>query len=224
MALEVVFLARGPSGLLLYNGQKTDGRGDFVSLALRDGHLEFRYDLGKGAAAIRCAGGVAGLGRCRRPAWHSRYPLPRSKEPVALGTWTRVSLERNGRKGAMRVGDGPRVLGESPVSVPAVGPPPPPPRSSSSRRCGGSHATLTELFSLPSVLCLCLSALCSLALLCNPHPALRMSEIPKGTGLPARSSAHLFASPPPSLHPSLLHSVAPPQLSPHRPRLGLTTS
>lgn len=36
---------------------------------------------------------------------------------MALGTWTRVSLERNGRKGAMRVGDGPRVLGESPVSV-----------------------------------------------------------------------------------------------------------
>ncbi|XP_032969711.1 agrin isoform X2 [Rhinolophus ferrumequinum] len=91
MELEVVFLARGPSGLLLYNGQKTDGRGDFVSLALRDHYLEFRYDLGKGAAIIR------------------------SKEPVALGTWTSVSLERNGRKGAMRVGDGPRVLGESPV-------------------------------------------------------------------------------------------------------------
>uniref|UniRef100_A0A8C2YQ92 Agrin n=1 Tax=Chinchilla lanigera TaxID=34839 RepID=A0A8C2YQ92_CHILA len=91
MVLEVVFLARGPSGLLLYNGQKTDGRGDFVSLALRDWHLEFRYDLGKGAAVIR------------------------SKEPVAIGIWTKVSLERNGRKGAMRVGDGPRVLGESPV-------------------------------------------------------------------------------------------------------------
>uniref|UniRef100_A0A2K6T9U7 Agrin n=1 Tax=Saimiri boliviensis boliviensis TaxID=39432 RepID=A0A2K6T9U7_SAIBB len=94
MALEVVFLARGPSGLLLYNGQKTDGKGDFVSLALQDRHLEFRYDLGKGAAVIR------------------------SKEPITLGAWTRVSLERNGRKGAMRVGDGPRVLGESPVSVP----------------------------------------------------------------------------------------------------------
>eukprot|EP00071_Canis_lupus_P005900 XP_005620419.1 agrin isoform X4 [Canis lupus familiaris] len=92
LALEVVFLARGPSGLLLYNGQKTDGKGDFVSLALHDRFLEFRYDLGKGAAVIR------------------------SKEPVALDTWTRVSLERNGRKGAMRVSDGPRVLGESPKS------------------------------------------------------------------------------------------------------------
>ena len=55
---------------------------------------------------------------------------------MALDTWTRVSLERSGRKGAMRVSDGPRVLGESPVSVPgAVDLPPPtplPPSSSSS--------------------------------------------------------------------------------------------
>ncbi|GAB1289362.1 Agrin [Apodemus speciosus] len=91
MALEMVFLARGPSGLLLYNGQKTDGKGDFVSLALHNRHLEFRYDLGKGAAVIR------------------------SKEPISLGTWVRVFLERNGRKGALQVGDGPRVLGESPL-------------------------------------------------------------------------------------------------------------
>lgn len=49
---------------------------------------------------------------------HGAPSCPRNKEPVALGTWTTVSLERNGRKGAMRVGDGPRVLGESPVSVP----------------------------------------------------------------------------------------------------------
>ncbi|KAG8505493.1 LOW QUALITY PROTEIN: Agrin, partial [Galemys pyrenaicus] len=91
MALEVVLLARAPSGLVLYNGQKTDGKGDFVSLALRDGHLEFRYDLGKGTAVIR------------------------SQEPVALGAWTRVALERSGRKGSLRIGDGQRVLGESPV-------------------------------------------------------------------------------------------------------------
>lgn len=53
--MEVVFLTNSPNGLLFYNGQKTDGKGDFVSLALHDGHLEYRYDLGKGAAVIRYA-------------------------------------------------------------------------------------------------------------------------------------------------------------------------
>lgn len=47
-------------------------------------------------------------------------PFCRSKEPIALGTWVRVFLERNGRKGALQVGDGPRVLGESPVSIQAM--------------------------------------------------------------------------------------------------------
>lgn len=53
LTMEVVFLTSSPNGLLFYNGQKTDGKGDFVSLALHDGHLEYRYDLGKGAAVIR---------------------------------------------------------------------------------------------------------------------------------------------------------------------------
>uniref|UniRef100_F7CAL5 Agrin n=1 Tax=Ornithorhynchus anatinus TaxID=9258 RepID=F7CAL5_ORNAN len=91
MEMEVIFLAKSPSGLLFYNGQRTDGRGDFVSLALHDGHLEFRYDLGKGTAVIR------------------------SRELITLDTWTSVSLERNDRKGVLRVNGGERVLGESPV-------------------------------------------------------------------------------------------------------------
>ncbi|NXO13306.1 AGRIN protein, partial [Oriolus oriolus] len=91
MSMEVVFLARSPSGMIFYNGQKTDGKGDFVSLALHEGHLEYRYDLGKGAAVLR------------------------SKEPVPLNTWISVLLERSGRKGVLRVNNGERVMGESPV-------------------------------------------------------------------------------------------------------------
>lgn len=53
LSMEVVFLAKSPSGMIFYNGQKTDGKGDFVSLALHDGYLEYRYDLGKGAAVLR---------------------------------------------------------------------------------------------------------------------------------------------------------------------------
>ncbi|NXI04242.1 AGRIN protein, partial [Pachycephala philippinensis] len=92
MSMEVVFLAKNPSGMIFYNGQKTDGKGDFVSLALHEGHLEYRYDLGKGAAVLR------------------------SKEPVPLNTWVSVLLERSGRKGVLRVNNGERVMGESPVS------------------------------------------------------------------------------------------------------------
>uniref|UniRef100_A0A8C3LAK7 Agrin n=1 Tax=Chrysolophus pictus TaxID=9089 RepID=A0A8C3LAK7_CHRPC len=91
MSMEVVFLAKSPSGMIFYNGQKTDGKGDFVSLALHDGYLEYRYDLGKGAAVLR------------------------SKEPVPLNTWISVLLERSGRKGVMRINNGERVMGESPV-------------------------------------------------------------------------------------------------------------
>uniref|UniRef100_A0A8C3UFV7 Agrin n=1 Tax=Catharus ustulatus TaxID=91951 RepID=A0A8C3UFV7_CATUS len=90
MSMELVFLAKSPTGMIFYNGQKSDGKGDFVSLALREGHLEYRYDLGKGPALLR------------------------SREPVPLDTWVRVQLERSGRKGVLRVNDGPRVTGESP--------------------------------------------------------------------------------------------------------------
>ncbi|NXO75657.1 AGRIN protein, partial [Sitta europaea] len=92
MAMEVVFLAKKPDGMIFYNGQKTDGKGDFVSLALHEGHLEYRYDLGKGPALLR------------------------SKEPVPLNTWVSVQLERSGRKGELRVNNSHRVTGESPKS------------------------------------------------------------------------------------------------------------
>uniref|UniRef100_A0A8C5SY80 Agrin n=1 Tax=Laticauda laticaudata TaxID=8630 RepID=A0A8C5SY80_LATLA len=91
MTMEVVFLSRNPNGLIFYNGQKTDGKGDFISLALHNGYLEYRYDLGKGAAVIK------------------------SREPIPLNTWVSASLERNARKGIMRINNGERTLGESPL-------------------------------------------------------------------------------------------------------------
>lgn len=84
---------------------------------------------------------------------------------MALGAWTRVSLERNGRKGAMRVGDGPRVLGESPVSVPRRVPP--------LRLLGGVAAPAPRLPSLNCFLCrrrkkTCASVCLSFCLLSAP--------------------------------------------------------
>lgn len=51
--MTVVLMANDSNGLIFYNGQKSDGKGDFISLSLHDGILEFRYDLGKGPATIR---------------------------------------------------------------------------------------------------------------------------------------------------------------------------
>jgi len=53
ISMSLVLMANDSNGLIFYNGQKTDGKGDFISLSLNDGYLEFRYDLGKGPAVIR---------------------------------------------------------------------------------------------------------------------------------------------------------------------------
>ena len=40
-------------GLLLFNGEYEDGRGDFLSLGLSGGAMEFRFDTGSGPTIIR---------------------------------------------------------------------------------------------------------------------------------------------------------------------------
>lgn len=49
----IVIKPNKPDGLFLYNGQKMDRTGDFISLNLVNGFVEFRFDLGSGAAVIR---------------------------------------------------------------------------------------------------------------------------------------------------------------------------
>uniref|UniRef100_A0A8C4WPH5 Agrin n=1 Tax=Eptatretus burgeri TaxID=7764 RepID=A0A8C4WPH5_EPTBU len=90
LTLKVIFLTDAEDGLIMYNGDRHDGQGDFVSLALSDSILEFRFDLGKGPAIIR------------------------SRNPLALGMWHEVRLERVGRKGTMWLDDAHAVSGESP--------------------------------------------------------------------------------------------------------------
>ena len=49
--LEVWFLTRSTDGVLLYNGQSVVG-GDFIALNIKDGHVEFTYNLGSGLAKL----------------------------------------------------------------------------------------------------------------------------------------------------------------------------
>ncbi|XP_065165658.1 agrin-like isoform X4 [Atheta coriaria] len=87
--LEIVFLSRVRNGLLLYNGQMKNGHGDFISLALVRGHVQFRYNLGSGIANIT------------------------SREVVTLGSWHRVRMFRNGREGVLQLDNNTLVKGYS---------------------------------------------------------------------------------------------------------------
>ena len=66
--------------MLLYNGQTSNGNGDFVSLNLVGGHLQFRYDLGSGMANITSGPGL-----------------------VETDKWHRVKITRNGPHGTLQV-------------------------------------------------------------------------------------------------------------------------
>ncbi|XP_044065868.1 agrin isoform X2 [Siniperca chuatsi] len=90
LSMTVILMANDSNGLIFYNGQKSDGKGDFISLSLNDGILEFRYDLGKGPATIR------------------------SKDAIQLNVWNTINLERSNRKGEIMVNKKDPVRGEAP--------------------------------------------------------------------------------------------------------------
>ncbi|XP_052775155.1 pikachurin-like isoform X2 [Mya arenaria] len=77
--VEVVLKASKPDGLVLYNGYKLDRSGDFISLAIHNGYLEYRFDLGTGPAIIRSA------------------------KPIQLNKWHWVRFSRTGMEGILEV-------------------------------------------------------------------------------------------------------------------------
>lgn len=48
--MEITFKPNSADGLIVYNGHRMDGMGDFMGLYMNDGFIEFVYDLGTGAA------------------------------------------------------------------------------------------------------------------------------------------------------------------------------
>lgn len=51
--IQVTLKPTSEDGVILYNGHRTDGVGDFMAIYIHGGHLEFTFDLGTGAATIR---------------------------------------------------------------------------------------------------------------------------------------------------------------------------
>ncbi|KAL0901465.1 hypothetical protein ABMA27_006716 [Loxostege sticticalis] len=87
--IDIEFKAFAENGVLLYNQQKPDGTGDFVSLALVNGYLEFRYNLGNGAIILT------------------------SLEKITLNEYHKVSAKRYHRDGILSVDDMEDVAGQS---------------------------------------------------------------------------------------------------------------
>ncbi|VVC98300.1 unnamed protein product [Leptidea sinapis] len=77
--IDIEFKAFSQNGVILYNQQKIDGTGDFVSLALVNGYLEFRYNLGNGAIILK------------------------SPERISLNEYHKVSAKRYHRDGILSV-------------------------------------------------------------------------------------------------------------------------
>lgn len=88
-SIELWFLTHANDGLLLYNGQLNNGRGDFISLNLVHGRLEFRFNLGSGIANIT------------------------SPDLVSRDMWHCVRINRLGREGVLQLDDGTVARGVS---------------------------------------------------------------------------------------------------------------
>ena len=96
LEIQIVFKPRSPNGVVLYNGQRVDGGGDFVSINLVDGFIEFRFNPGNGPAIIR------------------------SLSPITLNEWHTVFASRTAMMGALQVDDQPEVGGFSAGAFPQL--------------------------------------------------------------------------------------------------------
>ncbi|XP_008416718.1 pikachurin isoform X2 [Poecilia reticulata] len=87
--ITLEFKADSKDGLLLYCGENEHGRGDFMSLALVQGKLHYRFNCGTGAAQII------------------------SESPVVLGQWHIVTIFRDGMSGWLRMDNDNPISGRS---------------------------------------------------------------------------------------------------------------
>nr|XP_037289716.1 basement membrane-specific heparan sulfate proteoglycan core protein-like isoform X7 [Rhipicephalus microplus] len=87
--VQITFKPEQDHGLLLYNGQQEDGSGDFISVGLTKGYVEFRFELGSGVGYLR------------------------SHQPVQMDTWHTVQISRAKKDAKLTVDDQSEVTGTS---------------------------------------------------------------------------------------------------------------
>ncbi|XP_011499741.1 PREDICTED: agrin-like [Ceratosolen solmsi marchali] len=89
LSIEVEFKTYAENGIIVYNQQKQDGTGDFVSLAIVDGFVQFRYNLGNGPVILT------------------------SPERVSMKTFHRVTAKRYHKDGVLLFNENEEVAGQS---------------------------------------------------------------------------------------------------------------
>ncbi|XP_049625003.1 pikachurin-like [Suncus etruscus] len=78
------------NGLLLYCGHNEQGKGDFMSLVLNEGTLNFRFNCGSGVTSLI------------------------SETVVQIGVWHTVMISKNGRTGMLKLDNGTALISDAP--------------------------------------------------------------------------------------------------------------
>uniref|UniRef100_A0A182UFF4 Laminin G domain-containing protein n=1 Tax=Anopheles melas TaxID=34690 RepID=A0A182UFF4_9DIPT len=86
--LQIIIKPLLEDGLLLYSGHHEYG--DYISLCLNMGHVEFTYDLGSGPATVR------------------------SEFPLSMGQWHTIKVSRTSRLAVLKIDQLPEVMTVSP--------------------------------------------------------------------------------------------------------------
>ncbi|GCC31496.1 hypothetical protein chiPu_0009954 [Chiloscyllium punctatum] len=90
LTIELEFKPHSPNGLMFYSSGQRMKMNDFISVAMLNGHLEFRYDLGSGLAVLQ------------------------SVKPVALNKWHRLKAHRHNKDGLLKIDDEKEIRRVSP--------------------------------------------------------------------------------------------------------------
>ncbi|XP_054857961.1 basement membrane-specific heparan sulfate proteoglycan core protein isoform X3 [Eublepharis macularius] len=90
LRVDIEIKPLSPDGLILFSRGEGAPLADFVSLGMAHGHVEFRYELGSGTAILR------------------------SREPLGLGQWHKITAERLNKDGSLQLDDERPVKRSSP--------------------------------------------------------------------------------------------------------------
>ncbi|KAL1493054.1 hypothetical protein ABEB36_011193 [Hypothenemus hampei] len=92
-AIEVSLMPKAPNGLILYSGQMKNGLGNFISLNLAHGYLQFRFSFSGESVDVM------------------------SLDPIVIRKWHRARISGKGKEGILQVDNSSIVFGYSDAPI-----------------------------------------------------------------------------------------------------------